>query len=61
MTADYNGWNDAREAEREALDLYFDWQVEQEVLAVPEEVQVARLLPRTRGSRFGSSDLRPAA
>ncbi len=33
MTADYNGWTDAPEAEREALDLYSRQEFEREALA----------------------------
>jgi hypothetical protein len=32
MTADYNGWTDAPEEEREALDLYSRQEVEREAL-----------------------------
>jgi ligand-binding sensor domain-containing protein len=32
MTADYNGWTDAPEAEREALDLYSVQEFEREAL-----------------------------
>ena len=35
MTADYNGWNDAPEAEREAMDL----EAEREALAEVEGIQ----------------------
>ena len=31
MTADYNGWNDAPEAEREAMDVYSRQESEREV------------------------------
>ncbi|HEY8196904.1 MAG TPA: hypothetical protein VIG04_08000 [Gemmatimonadales bacterium] len=30
MTADYNGWNDAPETEREAMDVYFRQESERE-------------------------------
>lgn len=33
MTADYNGWNDAPEAEREAMDVFFSQELEREALA----------------------------
>jgi hypothetical protein len=33
MTADYNGWNDAPEAEREAIDEYTRQELEREALA----------------------------
>ncbi len=33
MTADYNGWTDAPEAEREALDLYSGQELERDALA----------------------------
>jgi hypothetical protein len=39
MTADYNGWNDAPEAEREAMDLYSRQEVEREALAELEGLQ----------------------
>ena len=43
MTADYNGWNDAPEAEREALDVYSCQESEWKSLARLEEVQKSAL------------------
>jgi DNA-directed RNA polymerase specialized sigma24 family protein len=55
MTADYNGWTDAPEAEREAMDVYSRQELEREALAQQEELQkVAR---RLTGSRDGAEDL----
>ena len=45
MTADYNGWTDAPEAEREALDLYSRQEFEREALAGPP--QAGSLTPHT--------------
>jgi hypothetical protein len=39
MTADYNGWNDAPEAEREAMDVYSCQESERESLAELEGLQ----------------------
>jgi hypothetical protein len=39
MTADYNGWNDAPEAEREAIDDYTRQEFEREALAELAELQ----------------------
>jgi hypothetical protein len=43
MTADYNGWNDAPEAEREAMDLYSRQELEREALAEVEELRKSAL------------------
>jgi hypothetical protein len=60
MTADYNGWNDAPEAEREALDLYSHDEAERETLPL-ERPQVVSLQAWRSGRAMRSSDLRPAA
>ena len=60
MTADYNGWTDAPEAEREALDLYSRQESEREALAeagLDKSVLQFRKHVRT----IGYPDLRPAA
>ncbi len=63
MTADYNGWNDAPEAEREAMDLFSCQECEAEALAPVEDLQ--KFARRLTGSRDGAEDpyrdLRPAA
>jgi len=62
MTADYNGWNDAPEAEREAMEAYFEQELETEALADLENLQ--KFARRLTGSRDGAEDpvsLRPAA
>ena len=51
MTADYNGWNDAPEAEREAMDDYSRQEFEREALAQLEERQkFARQLRKSPAS-----------
>ena len=62
MTADYNGWNDAPEAEREAMDVYTRREFEGEALAHLEDLQ--KFARGLTGSRDGAEDLvslRPAA
>ena len=63
MTADYNGWNDAPEAEREAMDVFSCQEREAEPLAQVEDLQ--KFARRLTGSRDGVGDpykdLRPAA
>ena len=61
MTADYNGWNDAPEAEREALDLYSRQEFEREALVELEGLQVSELQLWKYVRKMGYSDLRPAA
>ena len=61
MTADYNGWNDAPEAEREAIDDYTRQEFEREALAELAELQKSALQLRKYVSEFGYGDLRPAA
>jgi hypothetical protein len=61
MTADYNGWNDAPEAEREALDLYSRQEFEREALAELEGLLESELRLRNDVRTMGYSDLRPAA
>jgi hypothetical protein len=57
MTADYNGWNDAPEAEREAMDVYG---AEDLVSCVAGEITRAiDALPETYRATY--DDLRPAA
>jgi hypothetical protein len=51
MTADYNGWADAPEAEREAMDVYSGQEFEGEALAQLEDV----------AEEITYRDLRPAA
>jgi hypothetical protein len=62
MTADYNGWNDAPEAEREAMDVYSRQEFEKEALAQVQDLQ--KFTRRPAGIRDGGKDLvslRPAA
>ena len=47
MTANYNGWNDAPEAEREAIDDYTRQEFEREAVAQLAELQN---LPASSGS-----------
>jgi hypothetical protein len=54
MTADYNGWNDAPEAEREAIDVYALQEFDREQLLLQPK-------RRTHAREMGYSDLRPAA
>jgi hypothetical protein len=61
MTADYNGWNDAPEAEREAIDDYARQEFEREALAELAELQKSALRLRKYVSGSGYGDLRPAA
>lgn len=61
MTADYNGWNDAPEAEREALDDYTRQECEREGVAELAAFQKSVLRPRKHVSESGDRDLRPAA
>jgi hypothetical protein len=61
MTADYNGWNDAPEAEREAIDDYTRQEFEREAFAELAELQKSALQLRKYVSELGDGDLRPAA
>ena len=61
MTADYNGWNDAPEAEREAIDDYTRQEFEREALAELAELQKAALRLRKYVNESGDKDLRRAA
>jgi hypothetical protein len=61
MTADYNGWNDAPEAEREAIDEYTRQEFEREALAELAGLQKSALPLRKYVSELGYGDLRPAA
>ena len=61
MTADYNGWNDAPEAEREAIDDYTRQELEREALAELADRQKSALRLRKYVSGSGYGDLRPAA
>lgn len=61
MTADYNGWNDAPEAEREAMDDYSRQELERESLAQQEELQQPALQLRPYVRKTAYWDLRPAA
>jgi hypothetical protein len=61
MTADYNGWNDAPEAEREAMDVYSSQELEREALAQLNELQKFRAIKALRETYRGTGDLRPAA
>jgi hypothetical protein len=54
MTADYNGWNDAPEAEREAIDVYAQQEFDREELLLQPK-------RRTYAREMGYGDLRPAA
>jgi DNA-directed RNA polymerase specialized sigma24 family protein len=56
MTADYNGWNDAPEAEREAMDVYSRQEFEGEALAQVEHLQ--KFARRLTGPRDGAEDLK---
>ena len=60
MTADYNGWADAPEAEREAMDVCSRQELEREALAQMDEgiLRIDALRKRYRGT-YG--DFRPAA
>jgi len=61
MTADYNGWNDAPEAEREAIDEYTRQEFEREALAELAGLQKSALQLRKYVSELGYGGLRPAA
>jgi ribulose bisphosphate carboxylase small subunit len=61
MTADYNGWNDAPEAEREAMDLYFRQESQREALAELKRLRKSARQLREYVRTMGYSDLRPAA
>ena len=63
MTADYNGWNDAPEAEREAMDVLSCQEREADALAEVENLQTfARRLTGCRaGTEDPCQDLKPAA
>ena len=61
MTADYNGWNDAPEAEREAIDEYTRQEFEREALAELAGLQKSALQLRKYVGELGYGDLRPAA
>jgi hypothetical protein len=61
MTADYNGWNDAPEEEREAIDEYTRHEFEWQALAELAGLQKSALQLRKYVSELGYGDLRPAA
>ena len=61
MTADYNGWNDAPEAEREAMDLYDRQELEREALADLQGLRKSVLQLRSQVRTIAYWDLRPAA
>ena len=61
MTADYNGWNDAPEAEREAMDLYSGQELQREALAELKRLRTSALQLREYARTMGYWDLRPAA
>ena len=61
MTADYNGWNDAPEAEREAMDLYFRQERQRETLAELKRLRTSARQLRDYVSTMDYPDLRPAA
>ena len=61
MMADYNGWNDAPEAEREAMDVYSREELEREALAEVEGLRKSALQLRNYVRTMGYWDLRPAA
>ena len=61
MTADYNGWNDAPEVEREAMDVYSRQELEREALAEPDGLQKSALQLRNYVREMGYDDLSPAA
>jgi hypothetical protein len=61
MTADYNGWNDAPEAEREAIDDYSRQEFEREALAQQAALQKSAIQLRKYLRESGYGDLRPAA
>ena len=61
MTADYNGWNDAPEAEREAIEDYTRQECEREALAELAALQNSALRLRKYVCQSGDRDLRPAA
>ena len=60
MTADYNGWNDAPEAEREAMDVYSGQEFERESLG-QLKLQKSALQLRNSVRKTGYWDIRPAA
>jgi len=60
MTADYNGWNDAPEAEREAMDLYSHQDLEREALVQEKTPDICPPAPHYVRT-MGDWDLRPAA
>ena len=59
--ADYNGWNDAPEEEREAMDVYSRQELEREALAEVEGLRKSALQLRNYVRTMGYWDLRPAA
>ena len=61
MTADYNGWNDAPEAEREAMDLYSGQELQREALAELKRLRKSALQLRNYVRTMDDWDLRPAA
>ena len=61
MTADYNGWNDAPEAEREAMDVYSRQEFERETLAELGGLQKSALQLRNYVRKMDYGDLSPAA
>ena len=60
MTADYNGWNDGPEAEREAIDEYTRQEFEREALVGLAGHQNSALQFRTALSGSDHWNLRPA-
>jgi hypothetical protein len=61
MTADYNGWNDAPEAEREAMDLYSRQELQRDALVELKRLRKSALQLREFVSTLDYWDLRPAA
>ena len=61
MTADYNGWTDAPEAEREALDQFAHQEFEREAVAGLEARPLSQLRLRNAGRTTDFPALRPAA
>jgi hypothetical protein len=61
MTADYNGWADAPEAEREAVDVYTRQELEREALTELEGLRKSALQLRHYVGKMGYGYLRPAA
>jgi hypothetical protein len=53
MTADYNGWNDAPEAEREAMEVYSRQEFEREALTELEGLRKSPLQLRDCVRKMG--------